>query len=193
MEAKARDAERVILGAADLRRALARIAHEIVERNHGVDGIVLLGIQSRGVPLARRLARQLRELEGADVPQGEIDITLYRDDLERRPLRPRLSPSSVPVSLADKRVVLVDDVIFTGRSVRAALGAVMDYGRPAAVQLAVLVDRGHRELPIRPDYVGKNVPTALDEDVAVRLDETDGVDEVVIRRPPEKRSREGAR
>lgn len=184
MEAHVREAERVIMSATDLRRALARIAHEIVERNHGVDDLVLLGIRSRGVPLARHLAAKLRDLEGVDVPLGEIDITLYRDDLEERLLQPHLSPSSVPVSLAGKRVVLVDDVIFTGRSVRAALGAVMDYGRPSAVQLAVLVDRGHRELPIRPDYVGKNVPTARDEEVQVRLEETDGADEVVIRRPP---------
>jgi pyrimidine operon attenuation protein/uracil phosphoribosyltransferase len=193
VEAKVRDAERVIMGDADLRRALARIAHEIVERNHGVDGVVLLGIRSRGVPLARRLAAKLQELEATAVPLGEIDITLYRDDLERRQLQPRLSPSSVPVSLTDKSVILVDDVIFTGRTVRAALDAVMDYGRPSAVQLAVLVDRGHRELPIRPDYVGKNLPTALDEEVRVRLAETDGVDEVVIRRPSERPSGEGVR
>lgn len=175
--------ERVILTGPDLRRALARIAHEIVERNHGVEALVLVGIRTRGAPLARRLVATLRELEQLAVPLGELDITLYRDDLARRRLQPRVGPSDVPVSLDDRTIVLVDDVIFTGRSVRAALDAVMDFGRPSSVQLAVLVDRGHRELPIRPDYVGKNVPTALDEEVCVRLEETDGVDEVVIRRP----------
>ncbi|MGH2459972.1 MAG: bifunctional pyr operon transcriptional regulator/uracil phosphoribosyltransferase PyrR [Chloroflexota bacterium] len=174
--------ERVILTGPDLRRALARIAHEIVERNHGVQALVLVGIRTRGAPLARRLATTLRELEPVAVPLGELDITLYRDDLARRRLQPRIGPSDVPVSLNDRSVILVDDVIFTGRSVRAALDAVMDFGRPSNVQLAVLVDRGHRELPIRPDYVGKNVPTALDEEVCVRLEESDGVDEVVIRR-----------
>jgi pyrimidine operon attenuation protein/uracil phosphoribosyltransferase len=178
------DSERVILNGADLQRALARIAHEIIERNHGIDNLVLLGIRSRGAPLARRLRAKLQELEGTLVPLGELDITLYRDDLARRKLQPRIGPSDVPVALTDRRVVLVDDVIYTGRSVRAALDAIMDYGRPSNVQLAVLVDRGHRELPIRADYVGKNVPTALDEDVQVRLDETDGTDEVVIRRVP---------
>jgi pyrimidine operon attenuation protein/uracil phosphoribosyltransferase len=177
-----RDGERVILADADVRRALARIAHEIVERNHGVDNLALLGIHTRGVPLARRLADKLRELEDVVVPLGELDITMYRDDLAERRLQPQLGPSVVPVSLSGRRVVLVDDVIFTGRSVRAALDAIMDYGRPSGVQLAVLIDRGHRELPIRPDYVGKNVPTAFDEEVQVRLEETDGVDEVVIRR-----------
>ncbi len=175
-------AERVILTGQDLRRALARIAHEVVERNRGVEGLVLVGLRTRGVPLARRLARTLQELEGVAVPLGELDITLYRDDLARRRLQPRVGPSDVPVSLTDRTVVLVDDVLFTGRSVRAALDAIMDFGRPSSVQLAVLIDRGHRELPIRPDYVGKNVPTALDEEVQVRLEETDGIDEVVIRR-----------
>jgi len=175
--------DRVILTGTDLRRALARIAHEIVERNHGVEGLVLLGMRTRGAPLAQRLAATLQELEQRAVPRGELDITLYRDDLARRRLQPQIGPSDVPVSLSDRTVVLVDDVIFTGRSVRAALDAIMDFGRPASVQLAVLVDRGHRELPIRPDYVGKNVPTALDEEVKVRLEETDGVDDVVIRRP----------
>jgi pyrimidine operon attenuation protein/uracil phosphoribosyltransferase len=180
MERDAPGAERVILAEADLRRALARIAHEIVERNHGVANLVLLGIRTRGAPIARRLATKLQELEGAAVPLGQLDITLYRDDLDQRALQPRIGPSEVPVSLSERTVVLVDDVIFTGRSVRAALDAIMDYGRPASVQLAVMVDRGHRELPIRPDYVGKNVPTARDEDVRVRLEETDGVDEVVL-------------
>ncbi|HEY8883721.1 MAG TPA: bifunctional pyr operon transcriptional regulator/uracil phosphoribosyltransferase PyrR [Chloroflexota bacterium] len=182
MERNDAGAERVLLTALELQRALARVAHEIVERNRGVDNLVLLGIRTRGAPLARRLQVKLKELEGVVVPLGELDITLYRDDLARRKLEPRLGPSTVPVSLDDRRVVLVDDVIYTGRSVRAALDAIMDYGRPSSIQLAVMVDRGHRELPIRPDYIGKNVPTALDEEVRVRLDETDGRDEVIIRR-----------
>jgi len=184
MERNDAGAERVLLTALELQRALARVAHEIVERNRGVDNLVLLGIRTRGAPLARRLQVKLQELEGVVVPLGELDITLYRDDLARRKLEPRLGPSAVPVSLDDRRVVLVDDVIYTGRSVRAALDAIMDYGRPSSIQLAVMVDRGHRELPIRPDYIGKNVPTALDEEVRVRLDETDGRDEVIIRRQP---------
>jgi pyrimidine operon attenuation protein/uracil phosphoribosyltransferase len=178
------NSDRVILTGPDLRRALARIAHEVVERNHGVAGLVLLGIQTRGVPLARRLQAKLQELEGALVPLGELDITLYRDDFSSRRLKSSLGRSDVPMSLSDKRVVLVDDVIYTGRSVRAALDSIMDYGRPSSVQLAVLIDRGHRELPVRADYVGKNVPTARDEAVQVHLEETDGVDEVVIRRIP---------
>jgi pyrimidine operon attenuation protein/uracil phosphoribosyltransferase len=173
--------DRVILTGPDVQRAVARIAHEIVERNRGVDRVVLLGIRTRGVPLAQRLQGKLSELEGIQVPLGELDITLYRDDLAERKLHPRLGRTQVPVSLSGKSVILVDDVIFTGRSVRAALDAIMDYGRPRAVQLAVLIDRGHRELPIRPDYVGKNVPTALDEDVQVHLQETDGTDDVIIR------------
>jgi len=184
MEQDESGAERVLLTALELQRALARVAHEIVERNRGVDNLVLLGIRTRGAPLARRLQVKLQELEGVVVPLGELDITLYRDDLARRKLEPRLGPSTVPVSLDDRRVVLVDDVIYTGRSVRAALDAIMDYGRPSSIQLAVMVDRGHRELPIRPDYIGKNVPTSLDEEVRVRLDETDGRDEVIIRRQP---------
>lgn len=174
--------ERVIMTGSDLRRAVARIAHEIVERNRGIDDLILLGIQTRGVPLARRLQAKLNELEGAMVPLGELDITLYRDDFGRRRLKSSLGRSNVPVSLSDRVVILVDDVMYTGRSVRAALDAVMDYGRPSSIQLAVLVDRGHRELPIRADYVGKNVPTARDETVQVHLDETDGTDEVVIKR-----------
>jgi len=174
--------ERLILSAADVQRALARIAHEIVERNRGVETLVLLGIRSRGAPLAQRLRAKLLDLEGVEVPLGELDITLYRDDLADRRLAGQIGPSLVPVSLSGRRVILVDDVVFTGRSVRAALDAIMDYGRPSSVQLAVLIDRGHRELPIRPDYVGKNVPTARDEDVRVRLAETDGADEVVISR-----------
>ena len=180
MDGKSRAEERVIVVESDVRRALARIAHEIVERNHGVDNLVLLGIRTRGAPIARRLAAKLQELENSAVPLGELDITLYRDDLDQRQLQPRIGPSDVPVSLSDRRVILVDDVIFTGRSVRAALDAIMDYGRPSSVQLAVLVDRGHRELPIRADHVGKNLPTSLAERVRVELAEVDGEDEVRI-------------
>jgi pyrimidine operon attenuation protein/uracil phosphoribosyltransferase len=182
MESAALSTDRVILSGADLQRALARIAHEIVERNKGVDTVVLIGIRTRGVPLAKRLQAKLKDLEGTLVPLGELDITMYRDDLAQRNLQRRLGRTQVPVSLSNRHVILVDDVIYTGRSVRAALDAIMDYGRPRTIQLAALIDRGHRELPIRPDYVGKNVPTALDEDVQVRLNETDGVDEVVISR-----------
>jgi pyrimidine operon attenuation protein/uracil phosphoribosyltransferase len=182
MESAALSTDRVILGGADLQRALARIAHEIVERNKGVETVVLIGIRTRGVPLAKRLQAKLKELEGTLVPLGELDITMYRDDLAQRNLQRRLGRTQVPVSLSNRHVILVDDVIYTGRSVRAALDAIMDYGRPRTIQLAALIDRGHRELPIRPDYVGKNVPTALDEDVQVRLNETDGIDEVVISR-----------
>jgi pyrimidine operon attenuation protein/uracil phosphoribosyltransferase len=172
---------RVLLGADEIRRALTRIAHEILERNHGAAAIVVVGVRTRGAPLAERVAAELERLEGVRVPLGRLDITLYRDDLKERPLRPLVGPSSLP-DLTDRVVVLVDDVLFTGRTTRAALDALMDYGRPRAIQLAVLIDRGHRELPIRADYVGKNIPTARDEQIRVHLAETDGVDEVVIER-----------
>lgn len=168
-----------LLGADDIRRAIARLAHEVVERNHGVDELVLVGLRTRGVPLARRLQRAIEEFEGSSVPLGELDITLYRDDVHRRVPR-ALSPTSIPVDISDKTVVLVDDVLYTGRTIRAALDALIDLGRPKAIQLVCLIDRGHRELPIRPDYVGKNVPTSHEEKVALRLDEVDGVDEVVL-------------
>ena len=164
----------------DVRRALTRIAHEVVERNKGARNLVLVGMRTRGVPLARRLAEKLDELEAIQVPVGELDITLYRDDLGLRAIQPMVGSTAIPVDISGKTIVLVDDVLFTGRSVRAALDALIDYGRPKAIQLAVLVDRGHRELPIRPDYVGKNVPTSADEDVAVRLREVDGTDVVEI-------------
>ncbi len=170
-----------ILTADDIRRAVRRIAHEIVERNHGLRDIVLVGMRTRGVPLAHRLAAAIQEFEGDSVPVGALDIGLYRDDLPHMELRPRLQPTQVP-SIDGKRVVLVDDVLYTGRSIRAALDALTDFGRPAGIQLAVLVDRGHRELPIRPDYVGKNIPTSLQEEVQVLLEETDGGDEVRIMR-----------
>jgi len=157
-----------------------RIAHQILEKTHGAAGTVLLGIPTRGVPLARRLADRIRTFEGLDVPVGVLDITLYRDDLRRNAMR-AVGPTEVPADGIDgKRVILVDDVLFSGRTVRAALDALKDIGRPDSVQLAVLVDRGHRELPIRADYVGKNIPTALAEIVKVTLAETDGSDEVKL-------------
>jgi pyrimidine operon attenuation protein / uracil phosphoribosyltransferase len=168
-----------LLGADDIRRAVARLAHEVVERNEGVQALVLVGLRTRGIPLARRLQQRILEFEGAEVPLGELDITLYRDDVHQRAPR-ALNPTSIPVDISDKTVVLVDDVLYTGRTIRAALDALIDLGRPRAIQLVCLVDRGHRELPIRPDYVGKNVPTSRHEMVAVRLEEVDGVDEVVL-------------
>jgi pyrimidine operon attenuation protein / uracil phosphoribosyltransferase len=169
-----------VLGADEIRRALSRIGHEILERTEGASDVVLLGIPTRGVPLARRLAARLTQTEGIDVPVGTLDITLYRDDLRLKPAR-TLGPTEVPDSGIDgKVVILVDDVLYSGRTVRAALDALGDLGRPRAVQLAVLVDRGHRELPIRPDYVGKNLPTAKREEVKVRLTETDGQDCVLL-------------
>lgn len=179
-----------ILTEIDVRRALVRIAHEIIERNHGVQDVVLVGLRTRGVPLASRLARLLEDLEGTTVPLGELDITLYRDDLDVHSLQPVVRLTEIPVNLTGKKVILVDDVLYTGRSVRAALDALMDFGRPQYIQLAVLIDRGHRELPIRPDFVGKNVPTSRDEDVRVHLAETDGCDEVVIAKPGEEAQNE---
>ena len=171
--------QKQLLGADDIRRAIARLAHEIVERNGGVDDLVLVGLRTRGIPLAHRLQQRVKEFEGAEIPLGELDITLYRDDVHQRAPR-ALSPTSIPVDIEEKTVVLVDDVLYTGRTIRAALDALIDLGRPRAIQLVCLVDRGHRELPIRPDFVGKNVPTSRHEKVAVRLEEIDGVDEVVL-------------
>ncbi len=174
--------ERVICTGDDMRRMLTRMAHEIVERNGGADRLVLLGICTRGVPLAHRIAQAINSLDLAMVPVGELDVTLYRDDLFKgRALEVRRTVLP-EVDITQAAVILVDDVLFTGRTIRAALDAVMDHGRPRSVGLAVLVDRGHRELPIRPDYVGKNVPTAQDEQVIVRVTETDGVDQVLLRR-----------
>jgi pyrimidine operon attenuation protein/uracil phosphoribosyltransferase len=173
-------AGKTVLGSDEIRRALTRIGHEILERTDGGDGVVLLGIPTRGVPLARRLAARLADTEGVSIPAGSLDITLYRDDLRLRPAR-TLGRTEVPDTGIDGMVVvLVDDVLFSGRTVRAALDALNDIGRPRAVQLAVLVDRGHRELPIRPDYVGKNLPTAKREVVRVLLTETDGEDAVTL-------------
>jgi len=174
-----------ILGADDIRRALVRIAHEIDERNGGLRDVLLVGIRRRGVPLAERIAAAIADFEGVRVPVGQLDITLYRDDLATRGPAPLVRKTTIQPDLSGRAVVLVDDVLFTGRTVRAALDAIADLGRPARIQLAVLVDRGHRELPIRADFVGKNVPTARSERVEVRLRETDGEDEVVIVRTGE--------
>ena len=182
-------ADTPILDAEGIRRALTRIAHEILERNQGPEKVVLVGLRRRGVPLASRLAALIRQFEGVDVPVGQLDITMYRDDLGLRGTQPEMHPTSMPHDVTERSVVLVDDVLYTGRTVRAALDAILDYGRPRQIQLAVLVDRGHRELPIRPDYIGKNVPTARHEEIAVRLEETDGRDEVVLMRRDERNER----
>jgi len=172
---------RTVLDARDIARALTRISHEILERNKGSQDLVLLGIPSRGVHLAQRIAARIAEVEGAEVPVGSLDITMYRDDLRMRPAR-TLSPTEIPAGgIDDKVVVLVDDVLYSGRTIRSALDAMNDIGRPKAVRLAVLVDRGHRDLPIRADFVGKNLPTSTVEKVAVRLSEYDGEDSVTIR------------
>jgi pyrimidine operon attenuation protein/uracil phosphoribosyltransferase len=163
-------------------RTLTRIAHEIVERNKGTDDLALVGVRTRGVPIARRIARTLREITGHDIPTGSLDITLYRDDLMRHAVGPQplVRRTDIQFSIDDRKILLVDDVLYTGRTTRAALDALIDYGRPKAIQLIVLVDRGHRELPIKADYVGKNLPTAPEESVQVRLSEIDGEDEVVL-------------
>ena len=173
-------AGRTVLDPHDITRALTRIAHEILERNKGAEDLVLLGIPSRGVPLAHRIAGRMSSVEDAEVPVGSLDVTMYRDDLRMRPARTLLPTEIPPVGIDGRTVVLVDDVLFSGRTIRAALDALNDIGRPRAVRLAVLVDRGHRDLPIRADFVGKNLPTSLVESVAVRLAEVDGVDAVTI-------------
>lgn len=171
---------RTVLHEADIARALTRISHEILESNRGADGLILLGIPTRGVTLAHRIGTLVSEFSGTTVPVGAIDVTMYRDDLARNPTRTP-QPTSIPPGGVDgKTVVLVDDVLFSGRSIRAALDALQDIGRPAAVRLATLIDRGHRELPIRPDFVGKNLPSSREERVNVRLAETDGVEEVTV-------------
>lgn len=169
-----------ILDSAGIQRAVTRIAHEIVERNNGTDGLVLIGLRSRGVDLARRIAQELKVIDGADIPVGALDVTLYRDDLGKVGPQPMVRKTEISFPINEKRVVLVDDVLYTGRTVRAALDSLIDLGRPRLIQLAVLVDRGHRELPIRADYVGKNVPTSRQEQVQVLLTEEDGVDTVLI-------------
>ena len=176
----------VVMDADRIGRTLTRIAHEIVERNKGVEEVALVGVRTRGVHLARRLARSLREIAGDDVPTGALDITLYRDDLMRQAVGPQplVRRTEIPFSIDNRTILLVDDVLYTGRTVRAALDALIDFGRPKEIQLIVLVDRGHRELPIKADYVGRNVPTSLKETVTVRLAETDGADEVAVTQAP---------
>ena len=175
----------VVMDADRIGRTLTRIAHEIVERNKGVDGLALVGIRTRGVPLARRVAQGLREISKHEVPTGSLDITLYRDDLMRHAVGPQpvVRRTEIPFSIDDKRILLVDDVLYTGRTIRSALDALIDFGRPRSIQLSVLVDRGHRELPIKADYVGKNLPTSLKQSVQVRLQEIDGEDEVLLDEP----------
>lgn len=171
-----------VLDAAAIRRALTRIAHEILERNKGVEALMLVGIKTRGVPIARRLQERIKEIEGIEVPMGEIDITLYRDDLSHvdEQQEPQIHAASFSENITGKKVILVDDVLYTGRTVRAAMDAIMDLGRPSQIQLAVLVDRGHRELPIRADFIGKNIPTSQQEIVTVELEEIDSKDSASI-------------
>src|SRR5512146_865973 len=171
-----------IMDADRMARALTRIAHEILERNRGTSDLALVGIRTRGVPLARRIAHSLKDINRAEVPTGALDITLYRDDLMRHAVGPQplVRRTEIPFSIDDRKILLVDDVLYTGRTVRAGLDALIDFGRPRSIQLVVLVDRGHRELPIKADYVGKNVPTSSSESVRVRLQETDGQDLVLI-------------
>ena len=168
-----------IVDAVTMKRALTRIPYEIIERNKGIQDIVLVGIKTRGIYIAQRLAERLKQLEDIDVPVGELDITLYRDDVKDME-EPELHSSDVPVSIEGKEVILVDDVLYTGRTIRAAMDAVMDLGRPRKISLAVLVDRGHRELPIRADYVGKNIPTSKTEEIIVEMEERDGADRIMI-------------
>jgi pyrimidine operon attenuation protein/uracil phosphoribosyltransferase len=173
----------VVLDADRISRTLTRIAHEILERNRGIDELAFVGIRTRGVPIARRLAQTIRDINQHDIPTGVLDITLYRDDLMRHTVGPQpvIRRTEIPFSIDDKRILLVDDVLFTGRTIRAALDALIDFGRPQSIQLVVLVDRGHRELPIKADYVGKNLPTSAAQSVQVHLAEIDGRDEVEIR------------
>lgn len=181
-EAKTLSQKAIVLDEQAIRRALTRVAHEIIEKNKGVERIVLIGIRTRGIFLAERLAARIKEIEGTEVPVGELDITLYRDDLTKKTndQEPLVKGSDIPHDITNKIVILVDDVLYTGRTVRAALDALVDIGRPASVQLAVLVDRGHRELPIRADYVGKNIPTSSSEKIVVQLAEVDKHDTVSI-------------
>ncbi|MGH2677907.1 MAG: bifunctional pyr operon transcriptional regulator/uracil phosphoribosyltransferase PyrR [Actinomycetota bacterium] len=169
-----------LLDAAEIRRAMTRIAHEVLERNKGADGLVLVGIAARGDDLARRLAVEIERIEGAEVPVGALDISFYRDDIGMRKEAPEVHETRIPFDISGKTVILVDDVLFTGRTIRAAMDALVDLGRPRAIQLAVLVDRGHRELPIRADYVGKNAPTRAEDLVRVLIEETDGADAVEV-------------
>jgi pyrimidine operon attenuation protein/uracil phosphoribosyltransferase len=171
---------KIVMTAEDMRRTIARIAHEIIEHNKSTDHLILVGLHTRGVPLARRLAKSIQSYENTRLLVGALDFSLYRDDLDANEAKSALQKTDIPSDITGKSVVLVDDVLHTGRSIRAAMDAVIDLGRPRSIQLAVLVDRGHREMPIRADYVGKNMPSARHEDIQVRLAETDGVDEVAI-------------
>lgn len=173
--------EKKIIDQKAMSRALIRLAHEMIERNEGVDSVILIGIKTRGIYLADRLAKRILEIENKAVAVGELDITLYRDDLRKKTDDPEIIGSNIPISIEGKTVILVDDVLYTGRTARAAMDALMDIGRPQRIQLAVLIDRGHRELPIRPDYIGKNVPTSKEEIISVQLIEADGADQVLIR------------
>lgn len=172
----------VVLDEQAIRRALTRVAHEIIEKNKGIENCVLVGIKTRGIYIAKRLAERISEIEEKDIPVGELDITLYRDDLTKKTNNeePLVKGSDIPYDISNQKVILVDDVLYTGRTVRAAMDALMDIGRPSAIQLAVLVDRGHRELPIRADYVGKNIPTSSDEKIVVTLMEVDKIEQVSI-------------
>jgi len=170
----------VIMNGNDMGRALKRMAHEILETQRGTEDLVLMGVQRRGVPLAYRIRDVIEEVEGVELPLGTIDITFYRDDLSTLGPNPRVAETEVPFDITEKIVILVDDVLFTGRTVRAAMDEIMDWGRPRAIRLAVLIDRGHRELPIRPDFVGKNVPTSLREIIKVKVEEFDEIEEVVV-------------
>jgi pyrimidine operon attenuation protein/uracil phosphoribosyltransferase len=181
-------AEKIIMVRDDIRRTLARIAHEIIERNRSLENIILVGMYTRGVPLARRLSNNIDTFGGVKVPVGALDIRPYRDDLPIDMLQTIVPRTEIPISVVGKAVILVDDVLYTGRSIRAAMDAIIDLGRPLSIQLVVFIDRGHRELPIRADYVGKSVPSARDEEIAVRLTETDGVDEVAIISTPKTKT-----
>jgi len=173
-------AKNIIMTPEDIRRTLARIAHEIIERNKAIEHLILVGMHTRGVPLARRLAANIEDFEGIEIPVGTLDISLYRDDLSSLNLQPIVKRTDIPTSIDGKSIVLVDDVLYTGRSTRAAMDALIDLGRPRSIQLVVFIDRGHRELPIRADYVGKNIPSSRHEEIQVQLVETDGIDEVAI-------------
>lgn len=172
--------EKEVVDAVTMKRALTRITYEIIERNKGIQDIVLVGIKTRGIYIAQRIAERLKQLEQIDVPVGELDITLYRDDLGEKASEPTVNDSSIPTSIEGKQVILIDDVLYTGRTIRAALDAVMDFGRPEKISLAVLVDRGHRELPIRADFVGKNIPTSKEEEITVEMEEIDNIDRICI-------------
>jgi len=179
--------EKILLTPNYIAPALARVAHEIVERNKGAEDIVLVGMWTRGVPLAKRIAEAVESFEGIPIPVGDLDIGPYRDDISPSELESAVRSTNIPVDITDKHVILVDDVLYTGRSIRAAMDALMDLGRPKSIQLAVLIDRGHRELPIRADYVGKNMPSSRSEKIQVHLKETDGIDEVTITNPVKDR------